>query len=204
MYVFEPQHIVENEWWRVISLSQGDYLTRTETGHHDRQTARKVLSQYVPVGFVRSSSADQVVAAGNVSAENMISLTELAALIAEAQQRDAEERERAQEKWQVLRRQQFDRVLAAPDADEPITEGRWQGFTKGEALAWCHNLFDYEPHGFTHPANEVRTRAFQKLVEGEPATVFAYPERAREHVARGLTAEQYRRMKEQLGEKLFR
>ena len=97
----------------------------------------------------------------------------------------------------------IEETLADPNADRVITEGRWAGFSRGDANAWCWNLFQYEPHGFTHPGSQVRHEAMQKLQTGGVPEVFGYPERARELAARGLTPREYRRHQEALGAGTF-
>ena len=93
-------------------------------------------------------------------------------------------------------------ALTAPDSDELIEEGRWAGFTRGRAIAWSWNLFQYEPTGFVHPNSEVRFIALKKLENGGIPAVFGYPERAREHEARGLTPLQYREYRDALGTRI--
>lgn len=97
----------------------------------------------------------------------------------------------------------FEAAFTLPDADKPIVAGRWAGFTRGEATAWCHNLFQFEPHGFVHPGSEVRVRALLALRAGQLSEVFGYPERARALRDSGLTPRSYREHRVALGARIF-
>lgn len=99
--------------------------------------------------------------------------------------------------------QKVEAAYSLADADEVIAEGRWTGFTRGDAIAWSWNLFQYEPSGFTHPGSQVRAEALQLLESGGLPEVFGYPERARAHAARGLSPKQYRKHREALGAPTF-
>ncbi|MGF3055538.1 hypothetical protein [Microbacterium sp. YY-01] len=88
-------------------------------------------------------------------------------------------------------------ALSAPDATDVVPDGPWAGFTRGDAQAWCWNLFHYEPTGFVHPNSQVRAEALQELRAGSLPAVFGYPQRARELVSFGLTPRSYREQVEQ-------
>ena len=94
-------------------------------------------------------------------------------------------------------------ALAASDADIVIEEGRWAGFTRGEAIAWCWTLFQYEPHGFVHPGTQVRLEALAELEGGGIPEVFGYSQRARELAASGSAPLQYRAAKHASGARVF-
>lgn len=115
----------------------------------------------------------------------------------EAQRLAAAEERRAQG-WREV-----EAALSAADADEAITVGRWAGFSRGVARAWCWNLFQYEPRGFVHPGTQVRHEAMQELLNGGIPEVFGYPERARKHADRGLNPRSYRVLREALGSGTF-
>ena len=80
---------------------------------------------------------------------------------------------------------------------------RLRARTRGEAAAWCWNLFQYEPHGFVHPGSQLRAEALTQLRAGGLPEVFGYPERASELAGRGITARQYRQHREELGSRNF-
>src|SRR5690606_37641022 len=95
-----------------------------------------------------------------------LTVAQLKALVEEAvadaeqkaeRRREADAEERRRYGWARI-----EEALSAPDADQVVAEGRWAGFTRGEATAWCWNLFQYEPHGFVHPGSQVRQEAMRK------------------------------------------
>lgn len=94
-------------------------------------------------------------------------------------------------------------ACAAPDADEPVTEGDWAGFTRARAIAWCWNLYQYEPHGFVSPGSMLRAQRVRELEAGGIPDGFGYADRARRYEAAGVTPEQYRRVREALGSPTF-
>ncbi|WP_053352399.1 hypothetical protein [Leucobacter musarum] len=94
-------------------------------------------------------------------------------------------------------------AAASIDAELRITDGPWEGFTRGRAIAWCWNLFQYEPHGFVHPGSEVRVRAWLQLEAGGLPAVFGYPARARELEGNGVTPTSYRELRKALGSRTF-
>src|SRR5690606_27714827 len=117
------------------------------------------------------------------------------------------EHERLEEQSAAERRalgwQRITEALNAPDADEPITQGKWAGFTRGRAIAWCWNLFQYEPKGFAMPNSIVREKAMRELQRGGIPEVFGYADRARHLERHDLTPESYRKHQEALGKPTF-
>src|SRR5690606_32668897 len=63
-----------------------------------------------------------------------------------------------QSAWKRKGREAMEAALTAPDADEVITDGSWEGFARGRALAWSWNLHQFEPYGAVHPGSEARHR----------------------------------------------
>lgn len=100
-------------------------------------------------------------------------------------------------------RERQEGALANSDLAEEITTGRWAGFTRGEAIAWNWNLFDYEPQGFIAPASQLRMESIRKLKNGDIPEVFGYPERARELADQGITPLQYRESQKAQGKTVF-
>ncbi|MBC9927853.1 MULTISPECIES: hypothetical protein [unclassified Leucobacter] len=96
-------------------------------------------------------------------------------------------------------RDKIEAAYAAAGGAELITEGEWAGFAKADAIAWCWNLYQYEPHGFVHPANEIRYRREQELESGGIPEGGGYPAKARQYISRGVTPQQYREAREVLG-----
>lgn len=182
-------------WWDELGFSF--HGTRLTTRHERviEQAALEVLAAHPPVGFAGDAEGGTLTA--SQLAERIEQAVDAAEQAAE-RQREADAEERRRLGWAKV-----EEALSAPDADQPVVEGGWAGFTRGDATAWCWNLFQYEPRGFVHPNSQVRIEAMQKLRAGELPDVFGYPERARKHEARGLTPREYRQHKEALGADTF-
>lgn len=182
-------------WWSEFDLSYHRIPVTTRHELEVEQAALAVLAAHPPVGF-----------AGDLEGVTLTAV-QLKALVEEAVADAEQEAERQREAdAEERRRLGWARVEEAPtrrDADQVVVEGRWAGLTRGEATAWCWNLFQYEPHGFVHPGSQVRHEAMRKLQAGGLPEAFGYPERARELVSRGLTPREYRRHKEALGTNTF-
>ena len=184
-----------DDWWGALDLSYHRIPVTTRHELEVEQAALAVLAAHPPVGFAGDLEG------GTLTAVQLKALVERAVANAEEKaecQRGADAEERRRSGWARI-----EEVLSAADADQVVVEGRWAGLTRGEATAWCWNLFQYEPHGFVHPGSQVRHEAMQKLQAGGLPEVFGYPERARELVSRGLTPREYRRHKEALGANTF-
>ncbi|WP_449279753.1 hypothetical protein [Leucobacter sp. GX0328] len=153
--------------------------------------AERVLREHPPIGF---TSKDD---------DRPLSLEQVAAMIEAA----AQELERQRELASIERREadlaEFEAAFDQPNAGDVVERGRWSGLTRGEATAWCWNLFHYEPHGFVHPGSQVRAEALATLRSGVLPEVFGYPERARELIEKGVTARRYRQLREELGSPMF-
>lgn len=182
-------------WWGELDLSYHRIPVTTRHELEVEQAALAVLAAHPPVGFAGDLEGVTLTAA------QLKELVERA--VADAEQKVECQREAGAEERRRSGRARIEEALSAPDADQVLVEGRWAGLTRGEATAWCWNLFQYEPHGFVHPGSQVRHEAMQKLQAGGLPEVFGYPERARELVSRGLTTREYRRHKEALGANTF-
>jgi len=182
-------------WWEELGLRFERVPATTRHPRETEQAARAVLAAHPPIAF-----ADDVEG-------RTLTTAQLDALVRhaveEAEQAAERRREAGAEERRRLGRANVEAALTAEGATEAIVDGRWAGFTRGEATAWCWNLFQYEPHGFVHPASQVRHAAVQVLEAGGLPEVFDYPERARELAARGLDPRAYRRHKEALGAGTF-
>ena len=94
-------------------------------------------------------------------------------------------------------------AYATPGNAQLITAGDWRGFTRADAIAWCWNLYQYEPHGFVYPASAMRMRREQQLEAGEIPEGGGYAARARTYSERGVTATKYREAREVVGAATF-
>lgn len=97
----------------------------------------------------------------------------------------------------------FLRCFADERSEELINEGPWAGFTRGEALAWCRNLLDYEPQGFILPKSAVRQWACTEVAAGRVPHVFGYAERAQQLASRGMSAREYRVLRQFADDPIF-
>lgn len=183
------------DWWGQLGLHYTGLTRISRHEHRVKEAALAVLHTHAPVAFSNTETGEPC------------TFEELAALIATASEEAVslgeQEHERAAETRRLEGWAQVEAAFTMPDADTVIAEGRWAGFAKGEAFAWCWTLFQYEPHGFVHPGSQLRHESLQKLGRGELPEVFGYPERARELTIRGLDPQQYRRHKEALGAATF-
>ncbi|MBC9944441.1 hypothetical protein ICL81_07955 [Leucobacter sp. cx-328] len=174
----------DDGWWSVLGLRA--VADRVMGG-----LAERVLREHPPIAFV------------SVVGGAPLSLEQVAAMIEAA----AQEREQRRELAAIERREadlaEFEGAFDQPNAGDVVERGRWSGITRGEATAWCWNLFQYEPHGFVHPGSQVREEALATLRSGGLPEVFGYPERARELIEKGMTARCYRQLREELGSPMF-
>lgn len=182
-------------WWDELSLRYQGVPAATEGEFGIQQAVLRVLAAHPPVGFVGETE-------GSTITSNQLSEL-INSAIENAKRQAKRKRESAAKEQRELGWSKVEEALSAADADRVIDEGRWAGFRRGEAVAWCWNLFQYEPHGFTHPGNQVRHEAMQLLQNGGLPEVFDYPERARVLEDRGLTPREYRRHREALGAGMF-
>lgn len=182
-------------WWGELDLSCHRIPASSRNKSEVEQAALAVLAAHPPIGFVGDADGTVITAAA------LNELVERAVL--DAEQAAERQREADAEDRRLLGWARVEEALSRSDADQAVVEGRWAGLTRGEAAAWCWNLFQYEPHGFVHPGSQVRHEAMRKLQNGGLPEVFGYPERARELAARGLTPREYRRHKEALGANTF-
>lgn len=191
------QHPARNtDWWDRIGLRYGGLHMRGGAINASvRRAAEETLREHPPIAFAAAPGAEP------------LTLEELDALLIErGQQAQAKakrdkargERERSELGWQRIR-EAFER----PDAGEVITDGGWAGMTRGEAFAWCWNLFQYEPRGLISPGSWVRRKAMEDLLAWQLPEVFGYPERAKEIAANDVTPQEYRRAKEISGSGTF-
>ena len=171
----------EESWWQIL---------RSATGPIRPEAAEAVLAEYRPLGFVPRDAPDDAPAS---TVEDLVARMQVALIEAElkilAKVADCEAAERAT----------FESAFARPDADVPVTDGPWAGFTHGEAAAWNWNLFHYE----LRPVDVTWTTAvgaMKHLSEGGLPSVFKHSERARALRDSGLTARAYREHREALGD----
>lgn len=148
-----------------------------------------VLAAHPPIGFT-TPDADR---------GDPLSVDELFDAVDAALHAHHESTERRDQQRAAEAQERFEAALHAADADTVIDDGRWAGFTRGRAIAWCWNLFEYEPHGFVSPGAQVRAEAIAELECGGIPVVFGYPERARQLETNGLTPQEYRSAKLALG-----
>lgn len=187
-----PRH---DGWWAELDLR---YRRTPVVARHENvveRAALAVLAVHPPISFAGGAEG------GTLTASQLKELVDRAVEDAHQtaeHQRESDAAERRRFGWAMV-----EEALTGPDADQLVAEGRWTGFTWGEATAWCWNLFQYEPHGFVLPGAQVRHEAMQTLQAGGLPEVFGYPERARELAERGLTPRDYRRHKEALGANTF-
>lgn len=190
---FSPHH--SDHWWNQLGLRYQGLASTSRHEHRIAEAVLAVLREHSPVAFAGNSENSPL------SIEEMVALITTAA--DEAEHVCEEERRLAAETRRAEGQARVEAALAMPDAGVVITDGRWAGFTKGEAFAWCWTLFQYEPHGFVHPGTQVRHEAMEQLERGDLPSVFGYPERATELAAQGLHVKQYRLHKEALGAATF-
>ncbi|MFA7498527.1 MAG: hypothetical protein WCY76_07495 [Leucobacter sp.] len=176
-------HHPQGGWWESLGLHLSPDLP---------VAAWQVLCEYAPVGFRSASGGSDV-----------HSLDEIVALVDAAVREANKQRELAAAERHAAEDAEFEASFGLPDADALVDRGQWSGFTRGEAMAWCWNLFQYEPHGFVHPGSQVRAEALSELRAGGLPEVFGYPERAHELAATGMTARQYREHRRALRSRTF-
>lgn len=187
-------HCSDN-WWDQLGLRYQGLRLTSRHYHRTQEAVLAILSAHPPIAYAGGDDNSPL------STEDLVALIEAAT--EEAEGAGEEARRLAAEARRAEGLARLEAASTMPDADVVIISGRWSGFTKGEAFAWCWMLFQYEPHGFVHPGSQVRHEAMQQLKRGELPTVFGYPERAKELAARGLDPKQYRMHKEALGAATF-
>lgn len=181
------------QWWEAIGLAAPSARHATGNERSRVGAALEVLASIEPTGFTVTDGGGA----------HELSLEEVKQRVHAAQAKhDGDVRAQAEDR-RLLGWQKIEAAYAAGDADDVITEGKWEGFTRARAISWCWNLFQYEPRGFTSPNNIVRAKAVKELEHGGIPEVFGYPERARELESRGLTPESYRTHQEALGKRAF-
>lgn len=174
-------------WWYELGLTAG-------IGLRDRALIESVLRQYEPVGFRSITGEDGDSAPGTAA----ITVSGIAEAIVAAEIKAKRAREKARATRHLENTSEFEAALASADAGVLVTEGRWAGFTVGEARAWCFNLFEFEAVGAAQPKVQLRFESLAKLRAGELPEVFGYPERARQLHDTGLSPREYRRIREAL------
>ena len=178
----------DDSWWAQLGFPDW----QLEFILHDADDHFANLIDYEPVAFV--SKADP---------SDRLTLEQFRDRLREAKEearRKEEEKQAAlAERRRQLGWQMIEAAYSAPNADDQITSGRWAGLSRGDAIAWCWNLFQYEYRGVGHPKIEVLHRAINELQAGGLPEVLRCPERAHELHARGLTPREYRRFHEALG-----
>src|SRR5690606_16168500 len=102
---------------------------------------------YEPIGFRHVAGED----AGSAPGTFVVTAAEISAVLEAAEAGAKRAREEALAARQRENSAEFEAALSSVDATTPVTDGRWAGFTVGEARAWCFNLFEFEPMGAAHP-----------------------------------------------------
>ena len=175
----------ETDWWKPLGLRLQEDKFRFAT--------EEILRTHIPVAFQPAEGT------GNTS----LGLDQLVRRITDAECENTVLRAQAAKARRASDDAEFEAASERPDAHERVEEGRWAGFTRGEATAWCWNLFQFEPHGSVHPGSEVRARALTELRGGGLPEVFGYPKRARELADRSVTPQKYREYRKALGAPMF-
>lgn len=187
----DENHNTETGWWTTLGLSDRFGSGHTTNERKLREDILAVLREYRPEQFHR------------VSHDVSVGFEDVANEIASAEREHEQRMQLAEQQRVAAGWERIAAAYAAPDAHEVITEGEWVGFTRARAIAWCWNLFQYEPKGFILPRSIVRQRALRELKNGGIPAVFGYSERARQLEAQGQTPETYRRQKEADGAPSF-
>lgn len=177
----------EHEWWQRLGLIASDPVANSVNDRRAQAAKDRMLRTHRPVlfavemedGTTAQRTLDQVVA----------ELDRVEREVEDAIQDAARRREQRG-------REATASAYAAPDAEELVVEGEWAGFTRARAIAWCWNLYQYEPHGFVPPNSILRERRVRELESGGIPDGFGYADRARELEAGGMTPQQYRVTKE--------
>lgn len=183
-----------SRWWEKLGLTIATQEGKTSREQQRQQIATDILRTVKPVDFVVTDEN---------GVETRLAFDDLAHEIAKAQREHDERTKQAAAERSALGWERMNTALAAPDASTPITEGKWAGFTRGQAIAWCWNLFQFEPKGFVLPNSIVREKAMRELEQGGIPDVFGYPDRARHLERHGVTPESYRKHQEALGKPTF-
>ncbi|MCC6376559.1 MAG: hypothetical protein IT191_06025 [Microbacteriaceae bacterium] len=184
----------ELEWWQRLGLSAFDPAFNSVNDERALDAKLGVLNSHIPVLFAVSSDGGQTV---------QKTLDGVVAALDRAEKDVASQIEDAARAREQRGREATASAYAATDADEIIAEGDWVGFTRANAIAWCWNLYQYEPHGFVLPNSILREQRVRKLESGGIPDGFGYADRARELEAAGTTAKEYRTMKEAQGAPTF-
>lgn len=182
-----PSFIHDSDWLRSLLHRSYPGSGGSENEQERCAAVREALLEFSPAKFVPRSGGE------SVSFEQLLKLT---------RDTESEHNSRVEQERETRRRlgwQRIEESYAAPDAEEEITGGRWTGFTRGQAMAWCWNLYEYEPRGFMMPYSQMRHVALEDLNGGTIPDFFGYPERAKELAAQGLTPLEYRAQRERLG-----
>ena len=125
-------------WWGKLSLCYRHIPAPTGIEFETEQAVLAVLAAHPPVSFVGDTEGS------TITLNQLNELIESAIKNAEREakrQRASAAQERREIGWTKI-----EEALTAPDADQVITEGRWAGFRRGDAVAWSWNLFQgYRP-----------------------------------------------------------
>lgn len=176
------------EWWAALGLDLAAIGPESLTALRGTELLQEVLAKHPPVVFAGDSD-EQTLTLEQLLDRIRLTADPIEQALANQERSTAAERERFG--WERV-----EEALNTADAQLQITEGRWAGFTKGEARAWCWNLMQYEPKGFAMPGMYTRRGAVKELAAGGLPEVFHHPERARELANQGLDPREYRRRQE--------
>lgn len=183
---------VRGDWTRHMGLTVVATMA-TGTERLVGRARRDYLTSVRPTEFIRTTEADDV----RVPLEQVVA--ELEAIETQCRAAVADESlNRRARGWAMVRG-----ALAASDAEVPINIGDWTGFTRGRAIAWCWNLYQFEPHGFVHPGSQLRAERIAELEAGPIPDGFGYAGRATQLESAGMTPETYRQAMDALDKPTF-
>lgn len=187
-------HDADLDWWENLGLSAPRASGDSANDRRRLEAHLEVLRGFPPLAFTSTSPdvPDRQIQIVDVAAESSAAQARVEReIIEEAQARSGKG-------WAEIRA-----AFAAPDADELVTHGDWIGFSRARAIAWCWNLYQFEPQGFISPGSQLRRQRVRELEAGSIPNGFGYADRARELEAEGLTPQQYRSAREALGSPTF-
>lgn len=181
----------EQNWWRELTPDPVIARRRTRGDDLEVRVAREELLRSVrPVAFAPTASHDDSVS--TCFSELVEQLRAIEAAVDEA----ADERARVRGASVDAA---FHAALESDDAGILLDTGDWAGFTRGRAIGWCWNLYQYEPQGLVMPGLQLRMQRLAELRGGGIPDGFGYAERARTLETNGLTPPAYREAQRALG-----
>lgn len=179
-------------WTRQLGLAV-EPAAATSNEQRVSRARRDYLASIRPTEFIRTSDGGDI----RISLEQVVD--DLKAIDAQVNLRLQDEaKDRRARGWTMVRA-----ALEASDAEVLVDSGEWIGFSRGQAIAWCWNLYQFEPHGFLRPAAQLRAEGIAQLEAGLIPDGFGYARRAKQLEAAGMTPETYRQAMDALGKPTF-